>query len=95
MAKYVCDVEQVYSIGEKVCQTASDINTSITNYSSRISSDLSTWSGTAKDAFTKTNETQVQTATADATYINELGEFIKDASKKIQSLEEQLAGMTI
>ena len=59
MAKYVCDVESVFSIGEKVCQTASDITTSVTNYSSKITSDLSTWTGTAKDAFTKSNETQV------------------------------------
>ena len=95
MPKYVCDIEQVYSIGEKVCQVAQDINSSVTNYSSRIDSYLSTWTGTAKDAFTKTNATQVQTATEDTTYINELGDFIKEASRKIQELEEQLAGLSI
>ena len=95
MPKYVCDVEQVYSLGEKVCQIAQDIGSSVTDYSGRIDSELASWTGTAKQAFTQTNATQVQTATEDTKYIDELGTFIKNASQQIQALEEQLASLAI
>ena len=95
MPKYVCDVEQVFSIGEKVCQLATDMGNSITTYSSRIDSDLSGWSGKAKTAFQSTNQEQVQIANEDVKYMSELGEFIKEAAKKIQENEEQLASVSI
>ena len=95
MAKYVCDFDQVYSIGEKVSQLATDMSTSINNYSSKIDTDLSSWNGKAKTAFQQTSAEQVKVANDDITYVNELGEFIKQASRKIQELEEQLANMSI
>lgn len=95
MAKYVCDFEQVYSVGEKLCQTASDTLTAVQTYDSRIESDLSSWTGTAKDSFLTTNSEQIKTATDDVSYINDLGEFIKSASKSIQELEEELSSLTI
>ena len=95
MAKYVCDFEQVYSIGEKLCQSAADMKSAVTTYSSNIDSNLSTWTGNAKTSFTSTNQEQVQTATTDAEYIDALGEFIKTASKSIQALEEELATLSI
>ena len=95
MAKYVCDFEQVYTAGEKVCQAASELSTAISNYSSHIDSDLSTWTGNAKGSFTTTNTSQVQLANQNATYVNALGEFIKTTSKSIQQLEEQLASLSI
>ncbi len=95
MAKYVCDFAEVYSAGEKLCQAANDMNTAVGTYSSTIESDLSTWTGTAKSSFQTTNTQQVNTAKTDVAYINALGEFIKKASQSIQSLEEQLAGLSI
>ena len=95
MAKYVCDFAEVQAAGEKLCQTASDMTSAIDTYSSTIESDLSTWTGTAKSSFESTNTTQVTTAKADAQYINALGEFVKKASQSIQSLEEELASLSI
>ncbi len=95
MAKYVCDFEQVYAAGEKVCQAASELSTAISNYSSHIDNDLSTWSGNAKGSFTTTNAEQVSLANTNAAYVNALGEFIKSSAKSIQSLEEQLSSLTI
>ena len=95
MAKYVCDFEQVYAAGEKVCQAASELSTAISNYSSHIDNDLSTWSGNAKGSFTTTNAEQVSLANSNAAYVNALGEFIKSSAKSIQSLEEQLSSLTI
>ena len=95
MAKYVCDFEQVYAIGEKVCEAVTELETSIGTYSTNIDSDLSSWTGTAKDSFTRTKGEQVELAKKDFTYIKELGEFIKSSSKSIQELEEQLASLTI
>ena len=95
MPKYVCDFGTVNSIGEQLCQAATDLNSSVDTYSKTIESDLSSWEGAAKTAFTKTNTTQVTTAKQDAAYVNELGEFIKTAAKSIESVESDLAALTI
>ena len=95
MAKYVCDVEQVTAIGEKVVQTVGELETSVNSYSSRIESDLNGWSGESKTSFNATNAEQVKQATTDLSYVKELGEFIKSAAKSIQELEEQLATLSI
>ena len=95
MAKYECDFAEVYAAGEKLCQAAPDMNSAVGTYSSTIESDLSTWTGTAKTSFQSTNTTQVNAAKTDVAYINALGEFIKKSSQSIQSLEEQLAALSI
>jgi uncharacterized protein YukE len=95
MPKYVCDTEQVYSLGNKLTQVANDMNTQIGNYSSRIESDLAGWSGKAKTTFLSSNEQQVNTAKEDIAYLTELGEFIMNSAQEIQKLEEQLANMSI
>ena len=95
MAKYVCDFEEVYAAGEKLCKAATDINTAIGTYSSSIDSNLSSWDGTAKASFEKSNTTHISTAKKDATEVNELGEFVKTASKSIKSLEDELAALKI
>ena len=95
MAKYVCDFAEVYSAGEKLCQAASDMGAAVSAYNSTISSDLGTWTGTAKNAFTTTNDSQVKQANTDVAYINALGEFIKKSSQSIQALDEELAKLNI
>ena len=95
MPKYVCDFEQVYQIGEKVCETVTELESSMSTYSANIDSDLTTWTGIAKDAFVKTKTEQVEAAQKDFTYVKELGEFIKSSSRSIQELEEQLASLSI
>lgn len=95
MAKYVCDFDEVYAAGEKLCQAASDMGRAINTYSTSVGSDLSSWTGTAKQAFESTNATQVSTATTDSQYINALGEFIKKSAQSIKSLEDELAGLSI
>ena len=95
MPKYVCDFEQVYSIGESLCNVSNDIHSSVTSYSSNISSDLSSWEGVAKDSFVLTNDSHIENVEKDLKYINEFGEFIKKASKDIESLETELASLKI
>ncbi len=95
MAKYVCDFEQVSSIGNEICEAVSDMLSSLTTYSSNIESNLSSWSGEAKSSFTATNSSLISQTTSDFEYINSLGEFIKASSEAIQSVEEELAAMKI
>ena len=95
MAKYVCDFDLVYSIGDKLCSTVSDLESSLDTYSTTIESDLSSWEGIAKNSFIKTKDSQVESSKKDYTYIKELGEFIKDSSKCIQELEDQLSSLSI
>ena len=95
MAKFVCDYAQVTAAGEKLIQAASDLTTATNNYSSTITSDLSGWTGDAKNSFTTTCTAQVTAATEKAKYMNDFGEFIKSASQKIQALDDELASISI
>lgn len=95
MAKYVCDFGQVKSAGEKLCTASSDLQSAISNYSSRIESDLHSWDGTAKSNFSTTNKDQVQSAMRTAQQMEALGEFIKNAAQSIEDLDEELAGLSI
>lgn len=95
MAKFVCDYEQVIAAGEKLSTMAAELETSVTNYSSKITSDLSGWTGDAKTQFTTTCNTEVEKAKANAQEAKAVGEFIKKAAQSIQELDEQLAGISI
>ena len=95
MAKYVCEYDTVIQAGEKLCTMATELETSVTNYSSKISSDLSGWTGSAKSTFTTTCDEQVAKAKANAQEAKAVGEFIKKAAQSIQQLDEQLASISI
>ena len=95
MAKYVCDFEQVTAIGEKLCALASDFESNISNYSSKISSDLVSWNGISKDNFTLQCDEQVDSLRKTANKVSELGEYIKTSSNNIEDLEESLATLSI
>lgn len=95
MAKFVCDFDQVIAAGDKLCSTASEMTTAVSNYATKVTSDLSSWSGSAKGSFTTQCEGQVQLATANAQKMNAVGESIKKAAMAIQDLETQLASQSI
>ena len=95
MAKYVCDIAIVSKNGENLCKVATEITQSIEKYSSTIESNLSSWEGTAKSSFEKSNSTHISTGKKEASEVNELGEFVKTAAKSIQTLEDELAALKI
>lgn len=95
MAKYVCDFDQVIAAGDKLCSTATEMTTAVSNYANKVTSDLSSWTGSAKTSFTAQCEGQVQIATANAQKMNAVGESIKKAAMSIQELETQLAAQSI
>ena len=95
MAKFVCDFDEVYSTGEKLCSIADEMSSSVDSYASNIESDLNSWDGSAKGSFQTSNESQVQVSKESAEKIKSVGEFVKEASKAIQDLEEELASVKI
>lgn len=95
MAKYVCDFDVVTSVGSKMCDISSNINTSISTYSSTIDKDLSSWEGNAKSSFETTNNKEIETAKEVATFVNEKGEYILKVAQSIEALESELASLTI
>lgn len=95
MAKYVCDFAEVIAAGEKLCSAANDMKTAIQSYDTNVTSDLSAWSGKAKNNFTTQCTSQVELAVEKAEKMNEVGEFIKSSAKSIQDLETQLASLSI
>lgn len=95
MPKYVCDYGQVTAAGEKLVSAANTLKQATTTYAANIESDLSGWTGDAKNAFLTTSKTQTDAAAAKAASIEEFGEFVKGGAQKIQELDDQLAAISI
>ena len=95
MAKYVCDYATVISAGQNLIQAANDLTSAANTYSSKITSDLSSWSGEAKAAFVTTCTSQVEDTLKKAQEISEFGEFVVKAAQSIQQLDDSLASLSI
>ena len=95
MAKYVCDFSTVTAIGQELIDSASDMTSATSSYSSTIDSDLSKWEGMAKDSYKTTSDNQIEAANANAAEMESLGNFIKAASQAIEQLEGEIASMEI
>ena len=95
MAKYICDYAQVSAAGDKVIEAANELLQATSNYSTKLSQDLSGWSGAAKTSFESQNSNREQVAISQAKRMGEFGEFVKDSSNQIQSLDETLASLQI
>lgn len=95
MAKFVCDFEQVKSMGEKMCTMASDLQASISEGSSKIDGSLASWNGEAKSDFSSKLSSQIKIAMQTAKKAEATGEFIKKAAQSIEELDEELASLSI
>lgn len=91
MPKFVCDTDEVKNNGEKLCEAAADMESSLKTYSGSISSDLSEWNSPAKTKFTQVNNTEIVSAAISAGYINSFGEFLKEFAAAVEKEEENLA----
>lgn len=96
MARYVCDFAAVRDVGQKVQKEGEELRNSINTYSTTIDNNLSGWTGgTAKSSFMSSNQKIVEASTAHAEYMIALGQFIQAAADKIESVENQLSGLSI
>lgn len=95
MAKYVCDFDQVKACGEAICQSAGDLSSAISKYSSDIDSSLFGWEGKASNSFEQANSSEEQKSLSHSEYINSFGNFVKEAAKSIEDLESELAELSI
>ena len=95
MPKFVCDYGQVTSAGEKLIEAGNSLKTATTSYSSKITSDLSGWTGDAKNSFMTSCTAQTEAAVAKAEKISSFGEFVKGGAQKIQELDDQLASLSL
>ena len=95
MAKYVCDFQTVNTIAKNLENQANELINSMGSYTSTLSSDLTKYTGDAKNNFIASNQTKAQTIKSNAVQISELSKFIKDASDRIQEAESQLASLSI
>lgn len=95
MARYVCDFEQVYDAGNKLIDAATQIKSATSSYSSNIEGSLSGWDGQSKNSFSRQSSTQTGKAISKAEILDEFGEFVVNAARKIQELEDSLSGLSI
>lgn len=95
MAKYVCDYGQVTAIGNKLIENSNTLVDAANSYSSSIEGSLSSWSGAAKNSFSSQSSAEVDKVKAKADEMKAFGEFIINAAKSIQELDEELANVRI
>jgi uncharacterized protein YukE len=95
MAKYVCDFDQVIATGEKMIEASEELETSVTNYSSLITNNLSSWSGVSKTTFEGQCNGQIELCRATALSAKNIGEYLKNAALQIQTLDDNLATLSI
>ena len=95
MAKYVCDFDAVIEAGNKLVTEGGNLESAVTSYSSKISSDLSGWKGTAKSSFETVSTTKTADVKAFAADMKTIGEFIVSTAKAIQECDNQCAAQKI
>lgn len=95
MAKYVCDVEQVTAAGDNLIKMASTLKSNVSSYSREITSDLANWTGSAKNSFSPQCDSQVELAQDASDEAQKIGEFLKSSAQAIQSLDDELASLSI
>lgn len=95
MAKFICEFSEVTSIGKKITSAAKDFTSATNTYSNSIDTELSGWTGDAKNSFTSKKNGFVNSNLTDCNYISEFGEFIVSAAQKIEELESELSNLSI
>ena len=95
MAKYVCDYARVVAIGNKLIEAANNLTDVANRYSSSIEGSISSWNGTAKEAFSSQSTVQIEKILEKAKDLSSFGQFIIEAANKTQETDNELASMNI
>ena len=82
----------VKAVGESLKTQSSDMSTSTKTFDTNIASDLSSWTGEAKDAFNESLKAIVSTTNETSAFAEKVGTHIVDAVAKIQDVETELEG---
>ena len=95
MSLYVCDFTTVEEEGTATCNVARKLDEGVYDYQVAIESNLSQWTGSARNSFNKANDSLVKTAQEEIITCNRVGEFVLLVREAIYELEEDLSGMNI
>lgn len=95
MSKYICDFDALKTIAINLKKFSSDMSSTITSYESNIQSDLSGWTGTAKESFSQGLSSQIASAKTYAKSVDELSNFITKAVEAIEAKEAEIASLSI
>ena len=95
MSRYVCNYNEVTKAGELLSEAAKNMKSFTNKYSTSINANLSHWKGAAKNSFSSSNDKQIEMMKSQAEYLELLGEFVKNASNKIDTQDKELAGLDI
>lgn len=95
--RIVCDFATVEKEANNIVNAADAMDNALKDYNSNVEKDLTGWDDktSAKKAFQSTNTEQITNTNEHVTSVREVGEFVKESSNKIKSLEGQLAGLKI
>ena len=96
MAKYVCNCVVVDNIGKELKNIAEELNTSISEYGSKIESDLANWNGQAKASLLNNINGVYIPVTKDLIQtIDNLGDFIEKFVGDVAGVEGDYAKINI
>ena len=95
MSRYVCNYSEVEKAAKLLDEAAQNMKSFTNHYSTYINVNLSQWEGVAKNSFSSSNDKQIEMMNSQAEYLESLGEFVKDASYKIKTKDEELTKLEI
>ena len=93
--KIVCDFATIYAQLSIIEEQIGEMDKAISKYQADIQTTLASWKGAAKDAFELTNEDQVTSTKTHVDDLREIVTFVKEAVKKIETLETELGNLKI
>lgn len=95
MSKIVCDYVVVTRIADNIKNSADNMINTINNYQSTIKTDLTSWQGKAQNNFFAGISNQVSNINNNISAVLAMAEHIKNAAIQIETLDDELASLTI
>ena len=93
--KIVCDFDTIRTQLGLIKDQLTEMDTAISKYESDIATTLTSWKGSAKEAFTLTNEEQVTTTKTHVSDLTAIVEFVEKAVEEIEKIENEVANLKI
>ena len=89
--KYVCNFDTVMEQCDNLEKCAYDLENAISDYESKINDNLSGWTGSAKDSFIKSLDSQIQRGKRVAAQLSGYVSELKEAVKAIETVENEMS----
>lgn len=95
MSKYVCDYDKINDIVVKLNELTNNFTNAVSKFQDNVENNVTGWTGEAKENFVVSIGKKSQQLSNEIKMLNDLSDFIKQASQTIESTDSSLSGMDI